>query len=264
MALFYYLANKHWVDKDLKFAFWNAIIAGIVSILLVRGIYSAIQIYLGGDIRSFLSTPREWYIILITCIGVIGFVEEGFKALAAHIVCCLNRQNGFRPSFVFMSFAGSALSFSFIENLQYYYVYGSSTVLPRVLVASIAHLAFSSICGYFSAIAFRMNKAPIKTALFLNLGLLSSSILHGLFDFLLIKFTLITISGFILALLSLFLYLIYEIWIQALKNDLPPVGILSVCSNCRALTVERIRFCPFCGNRVKKIDSLPTIIREVK
>ncbi len=263
IALFYTLAKKHWIDKNLKTAFWQGIFSGVIAILLVRAVYTSIELYLGGELRSFLSSPREWYIILIACIGIVGFVEEGFKALAAHIVCCINKNDGFRPTFVFMSFAGSALSFSFLENINYYYAFGSSVVLPRVLVSSIAHLAFSCICSYFSAKAFKLQKALIKTSFFLNLGLLSASVLHGIFDYMLIRFPFFTISGFIIALLSFFLFLIYEIWIEALKNDLPLLGELSVCSNCRALTVERIRFCPFCGNRVKKIDSLPTVIKEI-
>ena len=184
--------------------------------------------------------------------------------MAAHIVCCFSSKiEGFRPTYVFMSFAGCALSFSFLENIQYYILYGAEIVLPRVLVSSIAHLCFAIICSYFSSIAFRLTKAPFKTAFFLNIGVLLASALHGVFDFMLFKFSIMTLSGIIIASLSIFLYLIYEIWIKAMKADIPPIGFLAVCSRCRALTVERIRFCPFCGYRVKRIDSLPTIIKEI-
>ncbi len=267
IAFFYVLAKKHWLDKDLKKAFWSGIISGIFAIFLVKIIYYPISLYLGGGLREFLSSPREWYIILIACIGIVGFVEEGFKALSAHLFCCLNKYEGFRPTFVFMSFAGCALSFSFLENIQYYYVYGPSIVLPRVLINSIAHLAFACICGYFSSIAFNLSKAPFKTIFFLNIGLLISSILHGCFDFFISRsngLSMLSLSGVIITLVSLLVYIVYEIWIQALKKDLPPIGTLLICSNCRALTVERIRFCPFCGNRVKKLETLPTIIREDK
>ena len=258
IALFYYVAKKHWIDKELKKAFIKGIIAGIGAIFFVRLLYIPIEL------RTFLSTPRDWYITLIACIGIIGFVEEGIKAMAAHLVCCFSsRIEGFRPTFVFMSFAGCALSFSFLENIQYYMVYGSTVVLPRILVSSIAHLGFACICSYFSAKAFHIVKAPIKTALLMNAGVLLASVLHGTFDFMLFKFSILTLSGLIIALLSLLLYIIYEIWIAAMKYDLPPIGFLAVCSGCRALTVERIRFCPFCGNRVKKIEALPTIIREI-
>ena len=262
IVFFYAVARKHWQDKELTKAFWNGIIGGCFAIFLVRLLYVPIEIYLGGEIRTFLSAPREWYITLIACIGIIGFVEEGFKTLSAHLVCCLNKDGGFRPTFVFMSFAGSALSFSFIENIQYYIVYGSSVVLPRVLISSVAHLAFACICSYFSASAFLLIKSPLKTGFFLNIGILTASSLHGLFDFMLFRYSISVFNGLMIALMSFFLYLIYEIWIQALKKDIPPVGFLAVCSNCRALTVDRIRFCPFCGRRVKKIETLPTIIKN--
>jgi hypothetical protein len=262
IVIFYTIARKHWSDKELNKAFWNGIISGCFAIFFVRLIYVPIEIYLGGEIRNFLAAPREWYITLIACIGIIGFVEEGFKTLSAHLVCCLNKEGGFRPTFVFMSFAGSALSFSFLENIQYYMVYGSSVVLPRVLVSSAAHLAFACICSYFSATAFSLIKSPIKTGFYLNIGILTSASLHGFFDFILFRYSLSVYNGLIIALTAFFLYLIYEIWIQALKKDIPPVGFLAVCSNCRALTVDRIRFCPFCGRRVKKIETLPTIIKK--
>lgn len=262
ILIFYAIASKHWLDKDLNKAFWNGIIGGCFAIFFVRLLYVPIELYLGGEIRTFLAAPREWYITLIACIGIIGFVEEGFKTLSAHLVCCLNKDGGFRPTFVFMSFAGSALAFSFLENIQYYIVYGSSVILPRVLVSSIAHLTFACICSYFSASAFLFIKSPIKTALFLNIGILISSSLHGFFDFILFRFSISAFNGHIIAMIAFFLYLNYEIWIQALKKDIPPVGFLAVCSNCRALTVDRIRFCPFCGRRVKKIETLPTIIKK--
>ena len=262
IIIFYIAAQKHWSDNELSKAFWNGIISGVFAIFLVRIIYVPIELYLGGDIKTFLSSPREWYVSLIACVGIVGFIEEGFKTFFAHLVCCLNKEDGFRPTYVFMSFAGCALSFSFLENIQYYFTYGSSVVLPRILVSSVAHLAFACICSYFSASAFLFIKSPIKTVFFLSFGLFTSSTLHGLFDFLLFRFSVSVFNGLIIALMSFFLYVTYEIWIQALKKDIPPSGFLAVCSNCRALTVDRIRFCPFCGRRVKKIQTLPTIIKN--
>lgn len=253
--------KKHWLDSELKRAFWNAVFAGCAAIVLVRLVYIPVEIYLGGDIRQFLSGSRKWYITLIACIGIVGFVEEGLKALAANGVCCLNGREGFRPTFVFMSFSGCALGFSILENIQYYVVYGPTVVLPRILISSVAHLAFACICSYFSSKAFTLGKAPFKTAVLLNIGIIAAAIFHGIFDYILFQYSFLTLSGLIIALVSLFLYTIYEVWIQALKNDLPPAGFLAVCSNCRALTVERIRFCPFCGNRVAKIENLPTVVR---
>lgn len=261
LSVFVSLMRKHWLDNELKKAFWSAALAGCAAVVIVRLVYVPIEIYLGGDIRQFLSGSRKWYITLIACIGIVGFVEEGLKALAAHGVCCLNGRTGFRSTFVFMSFAGCALGFSLLENVQYYAVYGPTVVLPRILISSVAHLAFSCICSYFSSKAFSLVKSPFKTALLLNIGIVAAAIFHGAFDYVLFQYSVVTLSGLIIALISLFLYAIYEIWIHALKNDLPPVGFLAVCSNCRALTVERIRFCPFCGNRVAKIDSLPTVVR---
>lgn len=262
LAIFLAAARKHWVDPALKKAFKYGLVAGCLAIVIVRFIYIPIEMYLGGDIRKFLSAPRDWYITLIACIGIVGLVEEGLKALMAYIACCFGKLEGFRPTYVFMSFIGCGLGFSILENIQYYIVFGASAVLPRVLVSSIAHVGFACICSYFSMKAFRLMKSPIRTGLLLNVGMISAAILHGGFDYLLFSFSVTTIGGFMLAIALMFLYLIHEIWIQALKNDIPPAGYLAVCSACRALTVESIRFCPFCGNRVAKINSFPTVLKK--
>ena len=141
-------------------------------------------------------------------------------------------------------------------------IYGSSVVLPRVFICSIAHFSFSCFCSYFSAMAFSTHKSAIKVVLLLNLGVIISAVFHGTLEFIILKTSFISLSGITLFLLSILLYLSYEIWVKALKYDIPPIGFLAVCSNCRALTVDRIRFCPFCGNRVKKIDSLPDIVNK--
>lgn len=263
LLAFLALAKKHWLDKSLRSAFSFGLLSGAVAVLLVSLIYSPIELYLGGDIKSFLSVPRKWYISLFFCIGIIGFIEESLKALAAYSVCCFynKREEGFRPTFAFMSFAGCAISFSIIENIQYYMYFGPSIVLPRVLISSTAHLAFASVAAWFSTFAFKSGSF-IKMVIILTGGVLGAASLHGFFDFMLFQYSIYSLSGLILAVLSLFLYIIYEVWIYALKKDFPPAGFLAVCSKCRALTVERIRFCPFCGNRVLKITSFPTILKK--
>lgn len=261
IGLFLALAKKHWVDKDLRKAFQNGILAGFIAIVLARLIYLPIGIFLGGDVKKFLTVPREWYLTLFFCIGIIGLIEEGFKALTAYTVCCFYKSEGFRPTFIFMSFAGCALSFSLFENIQYYMIYGPSIVLPRVLVSSTAHLFFCCVAAFFSNFSYG-SKSFIKILLFLNIGILASAICHGFFDFMLFQYSIWSLSGLVLAILSFFFYSINEIWKNALKLDIPPAGNLSVCSKCRALTIERIRFCPFCGNRVVKINNLPTILKQ--
>lgn len=261
LVLFLALAKKHWLDKDLRKAFQNGLFVGCASIVLVRLLYIPIELYIGGDIRLFLSAPREWYLSLLFCIGIVGLIEEGIKAVMAFTLCCFQPVRGLRPTFVFLCFAGCAMSFALIENIQYYFVYGPSVVLPRVLVSSTAHLAFSCITAWFSNLSGN-KKTLLKTVWFLNIGIICSAIAHGIFDYILFQYSVITLSGLLLAVLSMFSYAVYEIWISALKNDLPDSGYLSVCAKCRALTVERIRFCPFCGNRVLRIQNLPTILKK--
>lgn len=266
IAFFAALAKKNWSDKSLRKAYSQGLFAGCAAIVIVRFIYIPISAALGGDMRDFLAAPREWWITLIASIGIVGFIEEGIKAFVAHFVCCINGKNGFRPTFVFLSFAGCALSFSLLENVQYYLAFGPSVVMPRVIVSSVAHLFFASICGYFSALGFKREKTAFVTSILIGLGIIIAAVLHGAFDFMLFHFTITATNGLVLCLIALFCYIIYEVWIKALINDLPQESFLAVCSKCRALTLEKIRFCPFCGYRVNRVEHFPTIMekKEIK
>jgi len=154
LLVFYLLFKKHWVDNDLLRSFIGGLIAGIAAIVVTRLVYLPVEFWLGSDLRTFISGPRSWWVTLLTSIGIIGFVEEGLKAtgglLASHYTEYMRR-----PTVIFMAMAGCALSFSLLENIQYYMVFGSSVVLPRIVISSSAHLFFACISAVFAAAARR-------------------------------------------------------------------------------------------------------------
>ncbi len=56
----------------------------------------------------------------------------------------------------------------------------------------------------------------------------------------------------IVSLVVMFLFGIQEAWISVLKVDSQHEAGLMICSGCGALSIERSRFCGFCGSRVLK------------
>ena len=264
LAVFYYLMKKHWADKELLKMFWHGLCASVFAIVLVRIFYVPVELALGGDMRAFLTSPRDWKVTLSACIGIIGFIEEGLKAFVVHLCCYINRkEGGFRATSIFMAFCGCNIGFALIENIQYYLSFGPVVVFPRVLISSVAHLFFGCICACFASISFKRDKSPIKATFIVAVGIILASVIHGSFDFTVFQLALTSLNGLILAFAGIAIYFAYEVWIMCLRLDYQKPGVLAVCNVCRGLTVEPIRFCPFCGNRVVEIENLPTIIRDM-
>lgn len=252
IGLFYLVFRRNWVDSELRSAFITGLLFGGAAILIARVSYVPIEMYLGTDLRTFISGPRTWWITLLTSIGVIGLIEEGLKAggglVASYQVSFLKR-----PAAIFMAFSGSALAFSLLENIQYYLVYGATTVMPRIIISSSAHLFFGCISSAAAAIALsRTARTDSVVSLRILVGILIAALAHGFFDFLVFHFDIQAASGIIVSLVVLFLFGIQEAWVAVLRVDSPHETGLMICSGCGAFSIERSRFCGFCGSRVIK------------
>ncbi|PKL48490.1 MAG: hypothetical protein CVV42_09390 [Candidatus Riflebacteria bacterium HGW-Riflebacteria-2] len=250
IGLFYLVFRRNWVDVELRTAFITGLLFGGVAILVTRVAYVPIEMYLGTDLRTFIAGPGNWWTTLLTSIGVIGFVEESLKSagglIAASQVSYLRR-----PALVFMAFAGCALAFSLLENIQYYLIFGAEIVLPRIIVSSSAHLFFACISSSVAAVAFsRSTRADSIVSVRILCGIVIAALAHGFFDFLVFHFDIQAASGVIVSLVVLFLFGIHEAWISVLRVDSPQEPGLMICSGCGAFSIERSRFCGFCGSRV--------------
>lgn len=250
-CLFYYLFKKHWVDSELQISFFSGIVTGFAAILVTRLAYLPVEMHLGTDLRSFISSPRPWWITLLTSICIIGFIEEFLKAAAGYFAAF---RTGFmkRPTVVFMGFAGCALSFSFAENFQYYTIFGAGVVLPRILISSSAHLFFSTLCAAVGASALSGDRNATLISARIFSAILLAALVHGLFDFMVFHFDIQAASGIVGSMVAVFFMGIYESWIAVLKIDQPEEGGLTICTACSAFSIEKSRFCGFCGNRVMK------------
>ncbi len=258
LLTFYLLFKRHWADKDLLRAFYGGIFAGVGAIVVTRIVYLPVEHFLGVDLRSFISGPRSWWVTLITSIGIIGFVEESLKTagglLASHYTEFIKRS-----TIIFMSLAGCSLGFSLLENIQYYLLFGPSVVLPRIFISSSAHLFFSSAFVVIAAPAFARKKGDSTTSLRILAGIVAAALIHGVFDFIVFHFDVQAVSGLIISLISLFWIGIYEAWLAVLKLDTPDEVKLSTCSGCGAFSLDRVRFCGFCGARVLNINRRNTL-----
>ncbi|GAB4275374.1 MAG: hypothetical protein Kow0029_16430 [Candidatus Rifleibacteriota bacterium] len=249
IIVFHQVFKKNWVDLEIKKAAIVGFSFGAISVFFTILVFYPIEWFIGSDLRSFMVSPREWWISLLAGIAIIGLVEEAIKAggglLAAYLVP-FNK----RPTVVFMGFASCALGFSFFENIQYYAVFGASVVLPRLIISSTAHIFFSSLCAVIAATALTRPRSDSVVSLRILTGILISAVFHGVFDFFVFKFNIQETGGILITCVAVFLLGIYEAWIATLRIDSQNSDGLMICSGCGAFSLGRARFCNFCGSRV--------------
>ncbi|NCB39164.1 MAG: PrsW family intramembrane metalloprotease [Erysipelotrichia bacterium] len=246
---FYLLFKQNWVDRELRISFFTGLIWGTIAILFTRLLYVPVEMFLETDLRSFVAGPGPWWMTLLVSIGIIGFVEESMKA-AGGLMASYQVSSSRRPAGLFMSFAGCALSFSLLENVQYYMMFGVSVIIPRIIISSTAHLFFACLCAAMTTVALSRNKSDSVVSVRILSGIFMATLAHGLFDFFVFHFDVQAVSGVIATFVALFLLGIYEAWIIVLKVDIPAETGLSACSGCGAFSIDRVRFCGFCGSRV--------------
>jgi RsiW-degrading membrane proteinase PrsW (M82 family) len=146
---------------------------------------------------------------LLYCVIGIGLVEETVKLLPLLAIVLFTRQAN-EPFDLILYGSISALGFAFIENTLYLSDTGLFAVGGRAIMASVAHMFFTSIIAYTMALA-RHRGAPLLPAVLLGLVLASAA--HGFYN-------LWLISPFGPAVFTLVFYLFsIHLWV-VMKNNL--------------------------------------------
>jgi RsiW-degrading membrane proteinase PrsW (M82 family) len=159
------------------------------------------------NLSPLASNFIKWFVI-------IGFSEELFKYLVVKFAV-FNSQNLDEPLDLMLYMVISALGFAALENILYLFpsvsnisfdrlIYQTSFLtLVRSLTAVFLHTLCSAIVGYFLAMAFC--QATVRRS-FIVLGLLTATVLHGLYDFF-----IITLQGYIKIIFPIIIILILAV-----------------------------------------------------
>lgn len=92
------------------------------------------------------------------------------------------------------------MGFALVENVFYAYIYPISTVAVRSFTAVPAHGIFAIITGYFLGMGF--SKKQLDFALIFR-GLLFATLLHGIYDWLILQHYAEWLTGVAIAVLAL-------------------------------------------------------------
>lgn len=166
------------------------------------------------------------------CVFSIGMVEELVKLVP--VLIFIGNKKMFNESYDYLFYASvSALGFAFIENILFINSSELYSVIGRLLMASVAHMTFSSIILYGVLLANnRLQSIPkpiIYTAFFLL-----ASLSHGFYDFWLIN----PWASQYQAITMLFFLITIHIWFTMLNNAL---NISSFYNRSTLLQVDKLK-----------------------
>ena len=166
------------------------------------------------------------------CVFSIGMVEELVKLLP--VLIFISNKKMFNESYDYLFYASvSALGFAFIENILYINSSELYSVIGRLLMASVAHMTFSSTILYGVLLAKKRAGSIPKPIIYLVFFLLAS-LSHGFYDFWLInawasQYQSITILFFLITI---------HIWFTMLNNAL---NISEFYNRATLLRVDKLK-----------------------
>jgi RsiW-degrading membrane proteinase PrsW (M82 family) len=142
------------------------------------------------------------------CIGVVGVVEELFKFMPfIPIILIFKEFDEEIDGIIYASVL--ALGFASLENLHHLLYLRGFELFGRALATPLTHTVFASIWGYMVGRARLAQKSLFGAAL---IGLLISSLGHGIFDFLTLSVSLrLAAAGLILVIWCWRIYLIEKL-----------------------------------------------------
>ena len=162
----------------LKIFFYGALIAPVAA-LIELGIFGLFRINEPLDISSQQS--YFWFFVFFNFLG-IAFVEEFLKYLVVREKV-LNSPEFDEPTDAMLYMIITALGFAALENVLYLFPMPFFEMLKINIVRSMGaiflHALWSGTVGYF--LAFSLMELKKRTN-FIVLGLLISTLLHGLYN----------------------------------------------------------------------------------
>lgn len=186
----WYFYRQDYLDPEPWGLIFKSFLAGALAVIPIG--------LIEFPFTNLLHPNQNWVTLLLITVFVIGFSEELFKFLGAYISVYRHREfNEVLDGIIYVVTAG--LAFAAVENLLYTTVYGYQVGVIRAVVTCLAHAGFSGIVGFNFGMA-RCN--PRHRTYYIVKGIVWGSVLHGVYDFLVItgifNFTLTLITVFAL------------------------------------------------------------------
>ena len=176
-----YVYKKDKVEKEpfgfvLKVLIWGAILS-----IPCAGLEQVAEMILG----AFFEAGTVNYAAAENILGV-ALIEELSKYLVLMIFVWRNKNFDYRYDGIVYAVSAS-LGFAALENVLYIISFGTEISIGRALFAIPGHATFGVFMGYYLSRAkdAKLNGQLVKSKFCRLMALLSATIIHGIYDFLL-------------------------------------------------------------------------------
>lgn len=196
-----------------------------------------------------LSLPEQIYIVFIG----IALVEELSKWLMIYL-SSYNHKEFEEPFDIILYATFVALGFACVENILYVSEYGTIAGITRALSAVPGHACDGMIMGYYLGLAkqYQLQKNHVKQNKYLLLSLIFPTIVHGIYDILLLQQNIITTIIFVIYIIILFCFWFSKAR-KIAKTSKPWIKKNKFCPQCG--TPIQNHYCPKCGHPQDKTDT---------
>lgn len=185
----------------------------VIIPIIVGGLTTLVAIFF--DLPELISLDKKYVTFqkLIYYLYNVGLMEELCKYGGLLLMMAIFHK-WFReePNYIIYA-ALVALGFATIENFKNFYLNGVSSIYMRGMLSTVNHIVWTSIISGFMVVGLRKNIG--RAILYAVLGILISTFIHGLSDFLM---ALGEIPIYIFMLLIFVIQI--EVWARILNNFL--------------------------------------------
>ncbi len=199
-----YVYNLDKVEKEDPQLLGSLVVQGVKAALL-----SILLEFVGSIVLDVGISRESPMYTLLSAFFVVAAVEEGTKFFF------LKKRTWYIPDFNFR-FDGivyacfTSMGFAMFENVKYVFSYGLQVALPRAILAVPGHLGFSVFMGVFYGLAkhYDIRGRKVAQGICLFFAWFSAMLLHGIYDFCLMRETGETMLVFLLFVVAMYIVVI--------------------------------------------------------
>jgi RsiW-degrading membrane proteinase PrsW (M82 family) len=197
----------------------------------------------------FKAEDNSNYIIQFISIFIsIGFIEEICKWTVLRIGAFNNKEFNHIYDMIVYS-VNVSLGFAVLENILYVLSSGFATGIVRALISVPGHACFAIFMGYYLGLAKINQVNDLKNKYMKNiiLSILSPTLIHSIFDFLLLSKSNLNIVIFLVFLILIYILCLKKIKIlSSVSSNFKEIPHNNYCTNCGSPLIGR--YCTKCGS----------------